>query len=125
MIYKFRIDGELPGINQYINAERSNRFKAAKMKGSYDKYVRRFIDDQLRHIRIYKPVRIMYVYYCSNRRRDKDNISGFAHKVIQDALVNSKVLVNDGWDNIEGFSDYFKIDKHDPHIEVSLIEMER
>ena len=52
-----------------------------------------------------------------------DNISSFGRKVIQDALVTSKVLKNDGWDEIKGYSDEFYVDSKHPRIEV-LIEEE-
>jgi Holliday junction resolvase RusA-like endonuclease len=77
----------------------------------------------LRKIHIDKPVYLMYTFYEPNKKRDLDNISGFAHKVIQDALVESGVLHNDSWHYIVGFSDDFKIDKDKPRIEVIIREV--
>lgn len=59
-----------------------------------------------------------------NKRRDLDNISSFGRKVIQDALVNCHVLKNDGWEQICGFSDEFRIDAENPRIEVRILEVE-
>ena len=43
---------------------------------------------------------------------------------IQDELVKSRILQNDGWANIIGFSDSFAVDKQDPRIEVRIIEVD-
>lgn len=71
---------------------------------------------------IKSPITIHYSFYEPNRRRDLDNIAAVAHKFIQDALVKCKIIENDGWQYINGFSDEFHVDKHDPRIEVTLTE---
>ena len=63
-----------------------------------------------------------YTWYEPNKRRDKDNISSFGRKVIQDALVGAAVLKDDGWKHVVGFSDRFEVDKENPRIEVRIIE---
>ena len=68
------------------------------------------------------PVMIHYSFYEPDKRRDLDNIAAVAHKFIQDALVKCRVIENDGWQYIKGFSDEFRVDKHNPRIEVTLIE---
>lgn len=80
------------------------------------------IRSQLRGIRIKKPVTMTYKWFEPNRKRDLDNISSYGRKVIQDALVACRVLENDGWRNITGFSDEFYVDKKQPRIEVVIIE---
>ena len=55
-------------------------------------------------------------------RTGKDNIA-FAKKFIQDALVKSRVLKNDGWNDIDGFSDDFRVDKKRPRVEVRIEEI--
>ena len=113
----------LPGLNEYINAERRNRHSAAKMKrenqGAVVLALRRQIRSPLR-----EPVVMHYTWVERDRRRDKDNISGYGRKVIQDALVSMKVLRNDGWPNIEGFTDHFQVDKKRPRIEIEIEEAE-
>lgn len=68
------------------------------------------------------PVYMIYHWHCEDRRRDKDNISSFGRKVIQDALVRAKILKNDGWNDIIGFEDMFYIDKKNPRIVVEIEE---
>lgn len=64
-----------------------------------------------------------YTWYEPNKRRDKDNISSFGRKVIQDALVQCGVLEGDGWKHVAGFSDRFEVDKTNPRIEVLIREV--
>ncbi len=74
--------------------------------------------------RIEKPVIIHYAYYEPNRKRDHDNVSGFFHKIFQDALVETGVLENDGWKSITGYTDMFYLDKNEPRIRIELEEQE-
>ena len=109
MEYLLIIHGTLPNFNDYISAERTNRHKGAKMKADSGNIV---------------AVAIMeYLWVEPNMRRDKDNISSFGRKVIQDALVNAAVLKGDGWKHVVGFSDRFEVDKENPRIEVRIKEV--
>ena len=95
---------------------------ANKMKHSYQTLISAYIRrSRLKPIKC--PVKIIYRFYEPNKRRDKDNIAGIAHKFIQDALVNDGILKDDGWDYVIGFSDEFYIDRKYPRIEVELCEI--
>ena len=111
-------------MNDYTSACRTNQYKGAKMKHNNESVVIQAIYEQLGRTRIKKPVRMIYHWYEPNRRRDLDNISAFGRKVIQDALVATKVLQDDGWKYISGFQDEFYVDKENPRIEVEIIEQE-
>lgn len=66
-----------------------------------------------------------YLWVERDRRRDKDNVSSFGRKIIQDALVSVCAIKNDGWANIDGFTDSFATDKNRPHVEVIIQEAEQ
>lgn len=123
MEYRITIQGRLSGLNEYIAAERSNKYKAAKLKRENEVIVMIAIKQQLKNVKIEKPVYMEYTWVEKNKRRDLDNISSFGRKVIQDALVNAAVLKNDGWKQIVGFSDRFEINKENPHIEILIKEI--
>ena len=78
----------------------------------------------LKGVQIHKKVTMEYLWVEKNKRRDLDNVSSFGRKVIQDALVKSGVLANDGWEQISGFSDAFQVDARNPRIEVLIREVE-
>lgn len=121
MKHKFVIRGKLPGLNEYINAERTNKYKGAQLKRQCESVVMRSARS-LSKYRAEGPVYMIYHWYCEDRRKDKDNISSFGRKVIQDALVRAKILKNDGWNDIIGFEDIFYIDKKNPRIVVEIEE---
>lgn len=123
MEYRLIIPGTLPNLNDYIAAERANRHKGAKMKADSGNIVTFAIRQCLRGVKIENPVYMEYTWNEPNKRRDKDNISSFGRKVIQDALVQCGVLKNDGWKHVVGFSDKFEVDKENPHIEVRIREV--
>lgn len=122
MQYRFEIEGRLIGLNDYVNDERTNKYKAAKTKAEQEQIIGFYIQKHLKGVRIENPVHITYRWIEQDKRRDKDNIC-FAKKFINDALVTMRVLENDGWKQIEGFTDEFCIDRINPRIEVELKEV--
>lgn len=124
MEYKFTIDGRLPSLNEFIAKNRSRAVMGNRMKQESQRLVEAYIMRNLGKAHIDKPVFIEYTFYEPNKKRDLDNISSYAHKVIQDALVESGVLHNDSWHYVVGFSDSFEIDKENVRIEVVIKEVE-
>lgn len=120
---KLVIPGPLPGLNDYIGALDKSRHAGAVLKKTAQRTVELCAKSQLRKFRITGPVWMKYTWYERNRRRDKDNISSFGRKVIKDGLVRAGVLENDGWAQIEGFSDEFRVDSKRPRVEVEIREM--
>ena len=117
MKIKLIIPGELVDLNTYISAERRNRYAGAKIKQEMTDYITLLAKRLKTEIRT--PVRLVYRWYCKDKRKDKDNVA-FAKKFVQDGLVAAGVLKNDGWNDIEGFTDEFYIDKQNPRVEVEI-----
>ena len=122
---EFTIPGRLPGLNEYIATERSNKYIAANLKRDFGKYVKAAALRQLRGYKAEKPVILHYTWYEESRRRDLDNISGMGHKIIQDALVSAGILDDDGWKFVVGFTDVFRVDRKAPRIIVRIEEIEQ
>lgn len=118
------IKGRLPGLNDYIAACNSAYAEGNRMKRESMDVVMWHILSQLRGVRFTKPVFIMFTYYEPNRRRDHDNVSSYARKAIQDALVKCGTLKDDGWGYVTGHMDFFEVDSKDPRIVVEFIEQE-
>lgn len=119
---KLVIFGILPNLNDYITAERQHRQKGAALKRQAEQVVILAARRQLRGFCYKRPVVMDYTWYEPNRRRDKDNVSSFGRKVIQDGLVRVGILKNDGWADIDHFTDRFDVDKKTPRIEVEIYE---
>lgn len=109
-------------MNELIAAERTNRYKAAQLKREAEQIVLWSAKVSLRG-KIPTPTIMHYRWFEPNRKRDKDNISSFGRKVIQDALVKGGYLPGDGWNHIEGFTDSFAEDRKNPRIEVTFEEV--
>ena len=124
MVYKFVIDGRMPGINELIAYNRTNIYKGAALKKNNEHIAMLCINKQIGNLHIYNPVVLHYMFVEPNTKRDHDNVASFAMKVIQDALVRCGVLENDGWKNIHGFTCDFAVDKKKPRIEVTIEEIE-
>lgn len=121
---KINIPGSLPGLNEYIQAERTHRQRGAALKREAQELIEWEISQQIdRPLR--EPVVMHYTWVERDRRRDKDNISSMGRKLIQDAMVAVGALKNDGWANIAGFSDAFEVDADDPRIEIDIEEAPR
>lgn len=102
---RFEIPLKLPSLNEYIEANRINRFKAAKMKRDTEEAIMIY----MRQLpKFNNPVRIHFLWYEENRRRDVDNVA-FGKKFIIDALVKMKKIDNDGQRYVKGVSDSFEI----------------
>jgi Holliday junction resolvase RusA-like endonuclease len=131
MEYKFTFYGVLPNLNDYLQGERipirkNGKFttKGNVMKQENQRKIIKILRRDLLGLHIQKPIEITYKFYEINRKRDLDNISAFAHKVIQDALVKAGTIENDGWKHIRGFSDEFYVDSENPRIEITLKEVD-
>ena len=119
---KIVIPGKFPGLNEFIAACRRTRGSWSggnAMKREDQKKISWYLPH---NVRFKKPIFIEYTFYEENARRDKDNISGYFHKVFQDSLVQAGIIENDGWKQIDGMADYFMIDKKRPRIEIEIKE---
>lgn len=130
MTYKLMIPGKMPTLNDYLHGERMGTKSNGKcttignsLKQKWQYEVIKSIRKYMKATKIYRPIKLSYKYYEPNSNRDMDNICGFAHKVVQDALVQAQVIVDDKWAYIKGFSDEFFIDKENPRIEVTIEEV--
>lgn len=124
MMDKLIIEGRLPGLNELLGAANAGYRLGNKLKQAAQDVVAWHIRQQLRGVRYANPIILHYAYYEPNRKRDKDNIAGGVHKVVQDALVKQGVIKNDGWKGVAGFTDLvFEVDRQNPRIEVTIEEV--
>lgn len=123
--YKVIIEGRFPSMNEFIEANRAHKQKGNKMKQISQNQISWALMQQHKHLHIDNPIQLEYTFFEPNKKRDLDNISGFFHKVFQDALVHCGIIINDSWHYITGFSDEFYVDNKKPRIEVVIKEVEK
>lgn len=116
---KVTIPFRLPSLNEYVNESRKNKYGSAKFKKKLENDIIVFLRKYLKQIKIEDKIRIKFVWYENDKRRDKDNICS-AKKFILDAMQKAGYLCNDGWKQIEGFIDEFYIDKDNARVEVFI-----
>lgn len=119
MELKIIIRGELPDLNSYISAMNRNRYIGAEMKRTATEWVMMWA--RKKPVKsLPPPYHITFNWFCKNKKKDKDNISSMGRKCILDGLQMVSVIPQDSWNIVDGFSDFFFIDKDNPRIEVII-----
>lgn len=118
----FTINGRLPSLNEYISRCRAGAMVGNRMKKeSQEQVMAGILEAKLQPVK--HAVILKYHFFEKNTRRDLDNVSGWAHKVVQDALVEAGILVDDSWGCVLGYQDEFEVDSRNPRIEVEIVEV--
>jgi len=92
----FILPYELTDLNTYINAERRNKFIAAKIKETETSKIALFCKDlQLEN----KQYDVIIDWWTKDKRKDSDNIF-FSAKFIFDGLIKAGKLQGDGYKNV-------------------------
>ena len=113
------IEGRFHGLNDFIDANRrtQGRWNAGNSMKQNDQKI---IMYSLPRVQFSGKVFLHYHFFEPNTRRDKDNISGYFHKVFQDAMGARGMIANDGWKYIDGMADSFYVDRNRPRVEVEI-----
>lgn len=117
---KLVIYGKLPSLNQIININRKSIYLGNKMKREIEDAIVWAIRQQ-KIGKLKPPLHLGYKWYEEDMRRDADNIVS-AQKFIQDAMIKSGAIPNDGRKVICSFSHQVLVDKTNPRIEVDIYE---
>ena len=121
----FVLDGRLPSLNEYVNAERSNRYQGAKLKKDTERLIKLYITrahtlGTISKVSSY-PINVSIRWYEKDSRRDADNVF-FAVKFILDSLVSYGIIENDSQKYIKTIDNVISIDRDFPRIEVYINE---
>ena len=111
-------EGEFTSMNEYIEAERINRYEAAKIKEVETGRVR-YDANGVQPVESY-PLDVTFIWIRKDRRSDPGNIA-FGEKFIMDGLQSAGVIKADGWNQIRSISHKFELDKDNPGVVVSLV----
>ena len=118
--YKVTIAGEFPTLNEIIDASKSHYHAYNNLKQASAKTIK--LKLQNANIPKLDKVYLKITYFRKNRRFDPDNIAA-AKKFILDAMVAAGVIENDGWDQVAGWQESWKVDKQYPRIEIIIEEI--
>lgn len=101
---RIMIKGKLPSMNDFIDACRSNAYKGAHLKKTYEQGIMWQVG---RLKKISEPIKIIFIWHEQTKRRDKDNVAA-GKKFILDALQKAGKIPNDNNRYIIGFEDIFR-----------------
>lgn len=120
---KITIPGELCDLNTYINAERRNRFIAAKIKKEQTEIVQHLTKGLKLTNKAIFPLKLTSVWFTKNLRKDADNLT-FAKKFILDGFVASGLLPDDSRKFVRVWCDEdILVDKNNPRVEITIHEI--
>lgn len=117
MIWSFEIPGKLPTLNEYVQQERSNRYKAAKLKRETQELIMAAIPPD--HPHFHGHVFIYFGWIRPDARADKDNVA-FAKKFILDALQDATVIKRDSWKLATPYDQAFMVNRSNPRTVVTI-----
>lgn len=89
---KYVIPGPWITLNEYINAERSNRFMAAKIKkDEMERIMWCLPSSQIKGM-----INVTFQAYVKDRKKDTDNLYILFCKFLLDSMVKKAIIENDG-----------------------------
>jgi hypothetical protein len=118
---KIIIPISLCSLNEYINAERTNKHIAAKIKKNQTFIVSQYTKHYKKEFQGLKlPLKLKFTWVLKDKKKDLDNVC-FSKKFVLDGLVNSGCLENDGQKQINAFEDVIKYGNQEI-IEIEIFE---
>ena len=111
------IPKELTDLNTYINAERRHRMQ--RETNVCIAYLKQAINKGFDIDRVKYPLQITFKWYAKDRRKDLDNIA-YAKKYIMDAMQKVNLIENDGYKQVQRYTDIYLVDKDNPRVEIEI-----
>ncbi len=102
-----KIEYDFVYLNKYINAERTNRYVAAKIKKDAGNALYYML---LNKPKIETPARLHMHWIIPSRRNDLDNVS-FSAKYLLDSMVKANIIPNDNCMHIIELRHTFEVGK--------------
>lgn len=97
MIYTFCIDQRLPGLNEVIGANRTNKHVGARLKRDTEEIISFYILNAVNNGKL-KPIQgsctVNFDWCEKTKKRDVDNIQS-SQKFVLDALQKTGIIPND------------------------------
>ncbi len=115
-VYTLWIPGRLPGLNEVIETNRSNRYQGATLKKNATMLVQVVSREGFTAL-VCGSYHWRFTWYEKDRRRDPDNIASAA-KFIFDGLQHRGVITNDGWGTVASIYHAFEIGEPGVLVEV-------
>ena len=106
-------------LNEYIDAEREDKYKASNIKKKQTRNVCLIARSKKFVLPSNTVFDVHFTWFKPNNRKDHDNIC-FAKKFILDGVVEAQSIKNDNPKFIGDFSDKFRVDKSKNYVWVKV-----
>ena len=120
-VLRFFVPGPLPGLNEVLASAKGyggRGFGYAKLKRQWTQTIAlHILAAGIKHV---DRARFEFRWVERDRKRDPDNVAAGGRKLCLDSLVLAKVLNNDGWGQVLGWTDSFEVGAN-PGVEVTII----
>ena len=121
-------------LNELLTAERNTKhydyrikkfiYKPNKVKKDGEAICQKCIRNQLKGVKITKPIRCTYFIYVPNKEHDRSNVYAGVEKIFLDSLQNEKVIHSDGHNYVLDSIFYTEVDRLNPRVEVEIEEID-
>ena len=121
MLQQFTIPGRLPGYNELRRGghwAQNYKVKWNAMQWVYWNITTKDLTP------CSAPVNVTILCHEPNARRDRDNVTAGANKIILDALQRAGILQGDGQKYVHSITNMVDVDRDNPRIEVVLQEVD-
>ena len=121
--FKLTVPGPFPCLNDVIAAAKGHGGRGygySKMKAIWTEKVAWHV--KAARIPLLGRVRLTFLWVEKDRRRDPDGVAAAGRKFLLDGFVVAKMLVNDGWKQIAGWTDTFEVGQP-ARVEVTIEEV--
>lgn len=116
-----QIPHRLPCLNEMEDAARRNKYAAATMRKKFKGLCQVCIREANKQNLRFEQIVIHILWREPNKRRDPDNICA-GIKIVLDALVAEKVILNDGWKQVRRIENEFVVRRDNPGLMVVVRE---
>lgn len=123
MSNKLVIPLPLATLNEYIDDERTNRFRGAKVKKKMTGICKvHALNAKNKGLVVPIPFKATFYWYVKDKRKDLDNIV-FQQKFIFDGMIKAGLIKNDGYKQHRQSEHFYLIDKNE-RVEVVFEKLE-
>ncbi len=105
-VFKLTVPVKTPNLNEIINKSKTHWSRYMRMKEEIQEQVE--IACAMADVPKFESCKLKLIYVRQNRREDPDNIVA-GKKFIIDGLVSYGTLPDDGWGQIKGFQEEWKV----------------
>jgi hypothetical protein len=117
------VPGPLPSFNDMIAAAKGHGGRGygySKLKKAWTDTV--WALAKAARMPSFQRARLGFLWVEKARRRDPDNVAAGGRKLVLDGLVKAGVLPEDGWDEVQSWTDTFAVGR-EPGVRVELVEV--